>query len=256
MPNKRIKTTGGSAVMENRVVGPVEGEDEQQAIYRKLDYFPTPPWAARAGAELIVGLDPACKIVREPACGAMHMAGPAGAYFEVWPSDVYPHSPNTPLKDWLDHDAWPTEPDCDWIMTNPPFALAEQFVTLGLKRARHGVALLTRLAFLETIGRYELMMGTETGVPLTLQAIFSERVPMTLGRWVPSAASATAYVWLFWMKDRDRLPPVWIAPGTRARLTYPQDAQTYGYKSPLPLFEGLEPARESRLSLGAGADLP
>lgn len=256
MPNKRIKTKGGTAVMENRHVGPLEGDSELVAIQRCLDYFPTPLWAARAGAELVMGLDPSCKVIREPACGELHMATALGEYAEVWPSDVYPHSPNVPLIDWLDDDAWPAEPDCDWVMTNPPFGIAEEFVTRGLKRARRGVALLVRMAFLETQGRYDLMMGTETGVPLTLAAIFCDRVGMTLGRWIPGQGSATAYAWLFWMKDTDRLPPVWIAPGTKARLTKPNDARDFGWKERMPLFEGLPPLSDSADSLGAGANLP
>ena len=34
-----------------------------------LDYFPTPPWAARAGGELIRRLDPPARTCWEPACG-------------------------------------------------------------------------------------------------------------------------------------------------------------------------------------------
>jgi hypothetical protein len=62
---------GGNAVMSSRVA---TAPDE-------LDYFPTPPWAARAGAELIKRLDPAARSCWEPACGQGHMAHGLADYF-------------------------------------------------------------------------------------------------------------------------------------------------------------------------------
>jgi hypothetical protein len=241
------KKDASTAVLARRAPDVVEKDDAQTAIYRKLDFFPTAPWGSRAGAEVLLTLDPTCKLVREPACGEMHMAGPLGSYFEVWPSDVYPHTPNTPIRDWLDRDAWPAEPDCDWIITNPPFGIAEDFVRLGLQRARRGVALLLRLAFLETDDRYDLMMGS---TPLTQLAVFCERIPMELGRWRPKAGSATAYAWFFWMKDAEPRPIHFLKPGTRKRLWLPGDAEEYGWKPPLPLFEGLTAGGNSEAGCG------
>lgn len=154
--------------------------------------------------------------------------------FEVWPSDVHAWTPNTPVRDWLDDAAWPDEPDCDWVMTNPPFAIADAFVTKGLRRARRGVALLLRLAFLEGADRHALLAGSE---PLTLLAPFSERVPMTLGKWQPAASSATAYAWFFWKKGEAPMPPAFIGPGTRDRLWHQNDVETFGWKPPMPLFD-------------------
>jgi hypothetical protein len=43
----------------------------------------------------------------------------------------------------------------DWVITNPPFRLAEEFITKSLKIARKGVAMLVRTVFIESVGRYE-----------------------------------------------------------------------------------------------------
>ena len=48
-----------------------------------LDFFPTPPWAARAGGELIQRLDPGAWNCWEPACGQGHMAHGLLDYFEA-----------------------------------------------------------------------------------------------------------------------------------------------------------------------------
>ena len=125
------------------------------------------------------------------------------------------------------------------MVTNPPFKIAERFVQLGLERARRGVALLLRLSFLEGCERHQLLHGAQ---PLTLVAPFAERVPMTLGRWDPAAASATAYAWFFWMKGVTPLPLRGIPPGTKRRLTHPDDAARFGCRREAGLLDAMEAA--------------
>lgn len=235
MANKRVKTSGAGAVMANRVVGPVEGDTDLMALHRRLDFFPTPLWAGRAGAEALQRLDPFCRVVKDPACGEGHLVAAAEDYFEAQGSDVYPHTPTITVRDWLDDAAWDEDrPEADWVFTNPPFSLAHEFVRRGLRRARRGVALLLRLAFLEGVERHGLLAGDN---PLTLLATFSERVPMTIGRWDVSATSATAYAWFYWMKEATPQAPIWLPPGTRQRLWKPDDAERFGWREPLPLFD-------------------
>jgi hypothetical protein len=210
----------------------------------ELDYFPTPPWAARAGAELIKTLDPEALTCLEPACGGGHMVHGLKDYFtHVYASDVFFHeSPVEFPRSVLDF----LSPDVrlgrvDWIITNPPFKVAADFVRLGLERASRGVAMLLRIAFLEGQARHPLLYG-ET--PVTVVAPFAERVPMVKGRWDPAASSATAYAWFIWLKpsvnpfrDAPVLRP--IAPGAKARLTKPDDARLFGVAGDAPLFGGL-----------------
>jgi hypothetical protein len=209
-----------------------------------LDFFPTPPWAARAGGELIRRLDPpvpgeAARTCWEPACGAGHMAHGLADYFEggVYASDIHDYGCDAALIDFL--APRPQSPgDIDWIVTNPPFIAAEAFVRQAWPIARRGVALLCRLAFLEGGARHKLLYRD---IPLSCVAPFAERVPMVAGRWDPAASSATAYAWFMWLKDvprgsspdgssRDRAgtphaPPVLIPvpPGTKLRLTRASD---------------------------------
>jgi hypothetical protein len=209
-----------------------------------LDYFPTPPWAGRAGAELIKRLDPDASTCWEPACGGGHMVHGLRDYFEaVLATDVHEYTPGQALLDFLgaavaDDDT----PIADWIVTNPPFVLGEAFVRQAWKRARRGVAMLLRLSFLEGAARYRLLYQD---CPLTLCAPFAERVPMVKGHWDPAASSATAYAWFVFDK-RDWIaggalpsPRLWpIPPGTKARLTKPDDAARFGVAAETPLLEG------------------
>jgi hypothetical protein len=41
------------------------------------------------------------------------------------------------------------EQSFDWVITNPPFRLGEEFITRAMKIARRGVAMLTRTVFIE-----------------------------------------------------------------------------------------------------------
>lgn len=240
MARKNGSHTSTAVMSRRRAADDNEGLSDEERLWKQLDFFATPPWSARAGLEHAKRLWPEAKIMREPACGKMHIAAPAQEYFdEVWPTDVHPHEPNTPVRDWLDDAAWPAEPDCDVVFTNPPFTLADQFIVKGLQRARLGVALLLRLNVLEGVERHSLLQGPRA--TLTQTVVFSERVPMTLGEWDPEASSATAYAFFFWSKVHDPLPTAWFPPGTRDRLWRRDDALRYGRKSPLPLFDFEDP---------------
>lgn len=240
MAGKRGRGTNSTAAVmaQKRPKDDNTGLSEEERLWKQLDFYPTPPWAARAGAEIARDLFPEARIVREPACGQMHIADPLGEYFpEVWPSDVHAHGPNTPVRDWLDDAAWPDEPDCDLIMTNPPFEIAAEFVRRGLARSRLGVGLLVRTVWIESADRYPLFEGGPH--PLTQLCPFSERAAMVLGKWDPRAQSATSYSWLFWRKGAVPMAPRWIPPGTRDRLWRDDDAHRYGFKEPMPLFPEL-----------------
>lgn len=243
-----MKPAGAGAVMADKAPGEVWGDSPTAALYRKLEYFPTPPWAARAGGELIAKVDPGRWTCWEPACGEGHMAHGLADYFDyVRASDIHAHGwagQNGPPLDFLSDAAEGLEP-VDWIVTNPPYGLAADFVRTGLKRARRGVAVLARLAWFSSAGRYDLFFGD---TPLDTWAPFFERPAMLLGRWVPDASTATDAAWFVftqkaakWQGQFRRTRP-WdlgtmpIAPGTRARLTKPDDARLFGWKGPAPLF--------------------
>jgi hypothetical protein len=85
----------------------------------------------------------------------------------------------------------------DWVITNPPFRLAEQFIHQSLSVARRGVAILARTTFVEGVGRHKRLFRD---TPPTLVAPFSERVPMVKGRLDRKATTATSYARFVWDK--------------------------------------------------------
>jgi hypothetical protein len=75
-----------------------------------------------------------------------------------------------------------------------------------------------RLQWLETEGRYERMFSQ---FPPTLIAFFAERVNLCKGRWDPDGSTATAYIWLIWIKGKKAaravLDTAWLPRNLRTR---------------------------------------
>ena len=174
------------------------------------DDFPTPPWATRALIEHILedkhGL--ASMDCLEPACGAGHMSKVLKEYFkEVRSADAYDYGYGL-VQDFLTHPYRANT--VDWVITNPPFRLGEEFVIRALSVAKRGVAILARSVFLESVGRYNRIF---LNLPPSKFAQFVERVPMVKGRLDMKATTATGYAWLVWEKGITSQPRLmWIPP--------------------------------------------
>lgn len=192
-----------TAVMQRRV----EAHDS-------LDDFPTPPWATRALCKYVIApwFDSAAS-VWEPACNRGHMAKPLQEYFgTVYATDIldYGWGGQQEICDFL----YPgVERQCDWIITNPPFRLAEQFIAKARDVAKVGCAVIVRSAFLESVGRYNNLFRDN---PPTIVAQFTERVVILKGRLDGEGSSATAYSWLVWVKGTEPRPVQWIPPCRKA----------------------------------------
>lgn len=175
------------------------------------DDFPTPPWATRALMEYVIRDVGRLKwkTCLEPACGRGYMVRPLAEYFgSTFASDAYDYG-YARVQDFL---AEPYEAGSfDWVITNPPFRLSEQFVLRALDVARDGVAILARTVFIESVGRYNSLFSR---VPPTKFAPYSERVPMIEGRVCRKATTTTSYSWLVWEKDKvgAGTSVVWIPP--------------------------------------------
>jgi hypothetical protein len=159
-----------------------------------LDDFPTPPWATRALLEHIIGPKPLKRMTcLEPACNRGFMVSPLREYFkDVTASDIFDYGYGE-VADFLGGSY--ADQSFDWVITNPPFKLAEDFFFEAKRVARRGVALLTRTVFIESVGRYERLFSK---FPPTTFAQFVERVPMVKGRLDKKASTATGYGWLVW----------------------------------------------------------
>jgi len=183
-----------------------------------LDDFPTPPWATRALCEFLQAevCDLSALTAREPAANRGHMVKPLREYFaSVEASDVHDYGAGFPVADYLFPEPLP---QVDWTITNPPFKLAEQFITRALSTSRRGVAMIVRSAFLEGIGRYDRLFSHHRPA-FVMQ--FAERVVMHKGRLAPEGSTATAYCWIVWRGHEvpSGVQPQmrWIAP-CRKRL--------------------------------------
>lgn len=227
-----------SAAMQQRAARVIVADDALRAKWRALDYYPTPPWAARAGAEVVQAVDGLAHSVWEPACGEGHMVIALRDYFgPAIGSDIHDYGQGFSVCDFLA----PTDIMApDWVITNPPFLKAAEFVTRGLEVARRGVAVLCRASFLESASRYPLLFGGR--YPLSVMAPFCERAAMQLGSWDPGLSTATSYAWFLFAKANRQPAPIIIPipPGTKARLTRPDDAARFGATLAMPLFEGAE----------------
>lgn len=208
-----------------------------------LDDFPTHPWATRALCEMLaaMGHELSSCVAADPACNRGFMAEPLREYFaQVHATDIHDYGYGAMnarcdfLLDWAyDKD------DVDWIITNPPFKIADDFIRIALSYARVGVAVFVRNAFDEGAGRYDRLFRD---LPEAYAFPFVERVPLHRGKlrdpgrryWDPTAkdgagdwrrpSTATAYQWLVWLVDQPQFTTIKkrIAP-CRDRLIRPRD---------------------------------
>jgi hypothetical protein len=198
---------------------------QRHEAHDSLDHFPTPPWATRALCEWLrsPGHDMTFwpeMTAWEPACAEGHMSRPlAESFGAVISSDVHDYGFGE-QRDFL----FPgPRPQVDWIITNPPFRLGQEFARTAIERAEFGAALLVRTAFLEGGARHA---GLFLPQPPAWVLQFVERVPMVKGRLDGTASTATSYCWIVW---HGRSKPSawatrfgWLAP-CRKRLERPGD---------------------------------
>jgi hypothetical protein len=186
---------------------------QRAELKTSLDDFPTPPWATRALVEHVVASKASLGSMTclEPACGRGHMSVALAEYFhEVTSYDVFDYGFGG-VADFLKTKH--ADQSFDWVITNPPFKLGEDFIKHGMKIARRGVAMLARTVFIESVGRYERLFKRN---PPSSFAQFVERVPMVKGRVDKKASTATGYGWLVWEKGRPaKTQLVWIPPCRR-----------------------------------------
>ena len=184
-----------------------------------LDYFPTPPWGTRALLEM-----PFMKerledeTVWEPAAGGGHMSRVLKEYAgKVIESDIADYGMGYEIRDFL---KTPPRGDVDWVITNPPFKLAEEFIVHSLKFAR--CAMLLRTQFVEGGQRYYNLFSNK---PPHRIVVFSSRLAMTKNRVDPNASSATSYSWFVWEStDTAQQTTVhWFPPDAKPMYTLAGD---------------------------------
>ena len=176
----------------------------RKAPLTSLDYFPTPPHATHKLIRILTSNHKLHKMTcLEPAAGGGHMAEVLNLYFRfVKCSDIQDPS----NKGWGGHDFLLDhhEPESyDWVITNPPFKLAEEFCLKSFSAAKTGVAMLCRLQFLEGLSRHKKLFST---MPPSKVYVFSRRINMVEERlWEKGDdTSATCYAWFVWEKESNK----------------------------------------------------
>ena len=209
--------------MSHRLASPAVTNQRHQAA-ASLDYFPTPPFAARALLEelIIPIVGPVSHLVADdPACGELHLVeGLMDSFAWVQYSDVEDWGRQPPLRDFtfqtraslLERGA--VVPD--WIITNPPFNLLEEFILKALEIAKVGVAMFVRINALPGQGRYNRIYRD---TPPTVVGVFAERIALIEGAWDPEASTATDYIWLVFIKGEAPRPTFFFPPGMAAKYT-------------------------------------
>jgi len=209
--------------MNHRLASPAVTNQRHQAA-ASLDYFPTPPFAARAlMEELIIPIVGSVShlVADDPACGELHMVeGLLDSFAWVQYSDVEDWGRQSPLRDFtFQTRASLVEQGAvvpDWIITNPPFNLLEEFVLKALEIATVGVAMFVRINALPGQGRYNRIYRD---TPPTVVGVFAERIALIEGAWDPEASTATDYIWLVFIKGEAPRPTFFFPPGMAAKYT-------------------------------------
>jgi len=163
------------------------------------DFYPTPPYAVRA----LLEKENFGKEVWEPACGT-------GAISEVLREKKY----DVISTDIVDRgygkleDFLTSTRRVESIVTNPPFSLAQEFVEKALQLTDHKVAMLLRLAFLETDKRYDLHMNS----PLEWVYVFTSRLAMYRDGIKKKGNNAVTYAWFVWRHGYEGPPQIQLFP--------------------------------------------
>lgn len=169
------------------------------------DFYPTPPYAV----ENLLERENFTGSVWECACGDGAISKVLKSKgFNAYSSDITDrgYGENRSL-DFL-NDELTKGISADNIITNPPFKLAKQFVEKSLKIAIKKVAILQRLAFLESKERYKLFTTT----PLKCIYVFSKRLNFyPYGIEDKNKSGMLAFAWFVWEQGYNKKPCInWI----------------------------------------------
>lgn len=192
----------------------------QRDYTENMDYYPTPPWVVRV---LLEHINISGLVVWEPAAGAGHMSETLkeGNPVQVLATDNKPKHNKIEFLDFLMplHCIGMADVGIDWVITNPPFKLLDQFIDAAHDYAEQ-MAFFCRLSALEGQRRGAFYAKR----PPSKVLAFSERVQgISPNGFDLSKQSMVAYCWLIWDNDKQKSPTKtlldWVPVGTAERLT-------------------------------------
>ena len=157
----------------------------------KDDWYPTPAYATKA----LLRRESFGNTIWEPAAGD-------GALAEV----CRQHGIETICSDLNDYNYCRSGIDflmeqsraADCLITNPPYRLAEDFISHAIHLGCTKHAYLLRLSFLEGVGRHQRLFSKH---PPARIHVFSHRLTIWRGDQQQTSTGTTAYAWFVWDKD-------------------------------------------------------
>ena len=175
--------------MASRSAGNPRGSGYRRADF---DYYVEPISATRA----LLSVERFEGTIYDPACGSGNiLAACRQAGFVAYGSDIVDRGSGQPFGvDYLSGPLYEEKPDN--IICNPPFGLSLDFAKRALHDAKHKVAFIQRLCWLEGQKRAAFM---ETS-PLARVYVFRNRICMPPGekKDLPAKGGFIAYAWFIW----------------------------------------------------------
>ena len=164
-----------------------------------IDFYQTPTWATQAlldridieGKEILEPCSGAGAIANLLFCTASDLRTDEGVFGEKG-KDIFTYKPKS----------------FDVIITNPPFAQAQEIIEKSLSIATDRVYMLLKLQFLESARRFDFFQNT----PLKRVFVFSKRITMYPdGEPEPKNSGVIAYAWYEWEHGYQGSPTIeWI----------------------------------------------
>ena len=157
------------------------------------DFYATEP----AATDWLCRLEKFDGLILEPSCGAGHISRQLEQNgYEVVSHDLEDRGYGEAGIDFLgeDFEPWPGD-----IVTNPPYAFAQEFVERALSMIQPGkkVAMFLKLTFLEGKRRRALF---KSNPPIRIWVSSSRLKCAINGDFEKTGGSATAYAWFVWEK--------------------------------------------------------
>lgn len=167
------------------------------------DFYPTPRWAIEA----LLDHERFQGAVLDPACGngvVVETLKDAGYVAEG--SDLFYHGYGETGVDFFEYNY------AQNIVTNPPYNVVNEFVEHAIHITESKLALLMRLAFLESGTRYNRIFSK---TPPNRIWVFSERITFYPSGIQTAGSGTTAYAWFIWDKlvREGGTDLRWIKPG-------------------------------------------
>ena len=163
------------------------------------DHYPTPTALTLA---LLKELSQIGGAIIEPCAAEGKIAGILRAHpgvTGVTTNDIDATMPTRYHEDATDPGAAFWLAPADWVVTNPPFNQADQFVRLAWRKARQGVAMLLRLTFMEPT-RKRAQLLTSMAPYMSHLIVFSQPRPSFTGN---GRTDSTTTAWFVWQTGHD-----------------------------------------------------